>query len=239
MNAKSRNLTALPQRMLAELLVIVAGVLIALAIDEWRTDVENSNLADVYLRQIIADLRTTEEALETAGPVTPAAKGAAKELLSLFEDKQQADLEQVRGLLHEMLYFDNPVPVLGNIEALISTGDLKLIRNPTIRVKITEYLSFSRDFLLEPLSDIEDSHRHLYGQIETLAARYGIAPLGAGSPSIGGHDADVAGFLENSDAFATIARINRLKFYFDGYNSTMSDKTTELRTLLEATIHSK
>lgn len=47
----------------AELLVIVPGVLIALAIDELRQSAEDTASANEYLRQLVTDLRSTEKAM--------------------------------------------------------------------------------------------------------------------------------------------------------------------------------
>jgi hypothetical protein len=232
-NSKSDETYALSRRLFAELVIIVAGVLIALAIDEWRTDVEESRLANVYVRQLIVDLDTSEVVFLESAQFTATAEVAATSLLNIFEENQQAELKQVRDLLIAMSGYDNPVPVLGTVDALINTGDLRLIHDPVARSRITEYLSYVRDYLLIPLYDIENNHYLLFARIETLASEYGISPRGTDSLSRDPENADVSGFIGNNEAYAAIAQLVRLKSFFSRYAEATISKMSELKAVLE------
>ena len=232
-NAKSNGTNAPLRRLVAELVVIVAGVLIALAIDEWRTDVEESSIANEYVHQLIADLNTTKKVFSEAAPIAVESHEAASSLLNIFEENQQADLKQVRDLLIAMANYDNPVPVLGTVDALINTGELRLIRDPLMRAQITEYLSHVRDYWLTPLYDWEDNHNHLFNRIEDLASQYGISPYGTDSLSRDPENADVSGFIGNDEAYAAIAQFIRLKGNFVQYGEAMIGESSKLKDALE------
>lgn len=232
MNSKPHESNALFRRLVAEVLVIVAGVLIALAIDEWWTSVEESDLADIYLNQVIADLITTEERFAEIELRGTARNEAALSLLVIFEENKEPDLKRVQELLFSMRGFNNPVPVLGTIETLISTGDLRLIPDTHVRVKITEFLSYVRDYWLTPLYQNENNYRLLFTRIQILAAQYGISPRGANHPSRDPETVNVPGFLANDEAYAMLAEIVRMQTYFRGYRDSMIRETTELRHVL-------
>ena len=146
---------------LAELIIIVAGVLIALAIDQWRGNIEVLKLEQEYIEQLIADLQTTVEKMAAALETNDPGESAAEQLLAAFENGDPVALEAIRQLLSDINTLDNPVPVLGTVEALISTGDLRLMRSSETRSEITRYLSRSRDYWLFPIYQFERRHREL------------------------------------------------------------------------------
>ena len=47
--------------LIAELLIVILGVFIALAIDAWSKDTEDTARESEYLTQLIRDLQTTED----------------------------------------------------------------------------------------------------------------------------------------------------------------------------------
>jgi len=223
---------------LAELIIIIAGVLIALAIDEWRSKIEDANLELEYLNQLIIDLRVTEAKMAAATASNAVADNAAKQLVAAFEDSGLAELVLVRQWLSEIRYVDNPVPVLGTAEALVSTGDLRLVRNPGTRSEITQYLSRSRDFWLVPLYQLEERHRHLGFQILALAEMHGILPRHRSGlfqdTSEQESKAYTVAFLAQSEAYSLVAELADIKDSMSSFRKSMSAEATRLRESLEA-----
>ena len=131
---------------LTEFVIIIVGVLVALAIDEWREGLQDKEREQEYLQQLAADLRATQDMFAEAADDNVESENAARRLTEIFEEGADAKVDDIRRLLNESRYFNNPVPILGTAEALVSTGDLRLIRNPDIRSELTRYLSRSRDF---------------------------------------------------------------------------------------------
>ena len=220
----------------AELLVIVVGVLVALAIDEWRENVEDARTAAEYLHQLVADLESTERQMIDAGEVNGVSESATRKLVAAFEGRESTLLSDVRQLLTEVEVFDNPVPVLGAAEALMSTGDLRLIGDATTRLEITSYLSRSRDYFLVPLYQHEEVHRDLILQLYKLAQQYGISPQDSGGHAHGGKESDVSSFLASSEAYAVTLRLAKIKSDMAWYRQSVGADSSKMRQSLELLI---
>jgi hypothetical protein len=202
----------------AEFVVIIVGVLVALAIDEWRGTLQDEEREQEYLTQLAADLRATEEMFVAAAELNAPWQNAARQLVGLFEQRGPADIETVRR----------------TAEALVSTGDLRLIRDPRIRSEITRYLSRSRDFWLFPIYQLEEQHRNVYMNIAVLAQRYGLSPAYREGPAAGPGRPDLNGFLADPEAYVYVARYAELKESVAGVRDAMSGEAAALRSLLIA-----
>ena len=128
--------SALPwKRLLAEFTVIVAGVLIALAVDSWWEERQERHHAREYVQQLLADVEVTE-----------------RRLRSTMETEQQR-LEGVSTVIDRALrgpwphadsldlptgynYFE---PLKGTLTALIQGGDLRLLRSDSIRFELIAF----------------------------------------------------------------------------------------------------
>jgi len=225
------------QWLIAELLVIVLGVLIALAIDQWREGVENAKIRKEYLHQLIADLQSTEDLMAEVGEENEVSLAAVDALVDAFESNAEPSLEKTRELLRTIQTFNNPVPVLGTAEALISTGDLRLIENAQSQTEITRYLSRSRDFFLVPLYPIEDDCAKLLHQINTLAIKDGIG-IRQEDLRHGGNttETEVAAFMDNAEAYAIALTLKRLMHSMKYYRDGIAADALKLRTSLQSQI---
>ena len=216
----------------AEFVVIIVGVLVALAIDEWRDSLQAEEREQEYLQQLAADLQATQDMFTEAAEDNAQSESAARRLVEIFESDTDVEIDEVRRLLTEARYVNNPVPILGTAEALVSTGDLRLIRNPRIRSELTRYLSRSRDFWLFPLYQVEEQHRNVYTNIILLAQRYGVTPAHEQGPAAQVGKADLEGFLADSDAYVFVARYASLKSGVASMRDAMSEEAAELAALL-------
>jgi hypothetical protein len=157
-----------------ELFLIVAGILIALAIDEWREEIEESKTAQVFLQQLTADLVATEAQINAAATNTLLSEQAAKKIVDAFESGPFPEHEELSEWLARIGYVNNPVPVLGTAESLVSTGDLRVIPHIETSSGITSYLSRSKDFWLVPLYQLEDFHQDWPGVAPQAGQIYAI-----------------------------------------------------------------
>jgi len=226
-----------PQWFLGELVVIVAGVLIALAIDEWRDKRDDANLEFQYLDQLIVDLlRTEKDIAETAVRDAPR-ENAALRLLAAFEDGKPVTRQDAGQWLSEMRLFSTPIPVLGTVEALIFTGDLRLVRNASARSEITQYLSSSRN-RIGRYYQYEELSRELYTRILILAQTHGITPAHRGGmphePSGSESGADFKAFFTDPEAYALVERYVANKSRMASHRDSMAAEAVKLRELLAA-----
>jgi len=142
---------------LAEFLVVVAGVLVALALTSWAQDRRNLEREQAYLRQLNADLQTSERILGETGELMNLRAEATARVLHRFwlenpvaDDAFRDDLQLPRSTLRVR-------PVLGTAEALISSGDLNLIRSDALRAQLMAYVD-SMKAGLEDISRYDETY---------------------------------------------------------------------------------
>ncbi len=61
------------QRLIVEFLIVLTGVAVALAADEWRQNIRDRGLEEIYLRRVLEDLRNGTEQLEARKPIVDSA----------------------------------------------------------------------------------------------------------------------------------------------------------------------
>jgi len=234
MSDSSNKLQGHTQRFAIELIVIIAGVLIALAIDEWRQNLRDADLEQEYLSQLVSDLQETANAMTEVEQINADAMDAIHALIAMFEEGPTDNLARIRELLWRILIFDNPVPILGTVDALIATGDLRLIRNPRIRTSLTKYNSIARDFRLAAIYQWEDAHSQLSSRLFSVALGHGIAPQGRAGVFGNDEISDIAGFLQNTEAYGIAIEKLYLKQVFANYRVAVAEDALELKRLIEA-----
>ena len=139
----------------AEFLVVVTGVLVALLLNAWYQDRENRMREERYLQQLVANLRETERLMSQADSVSLQRDRDLKALVRMYRGSAPPVRDSVL-LWSLQIGYDNPVPVLGTADALLTTGDINLIRDPAVRAALTSYVSTSRDYLMPWVLQLED-----------------------------------------------------------------------------------
>ena len=215
-----------------ELFLIVAGILIALAIDEWREEIEEAKTAQVFLHQLTADLVATETQINSAASNTLLSEQTAQKVVDAFENGQFPEPEELSEWLARIRYVNNPVPVLGTAESLVSTGDLRVIPHVETRSGITSYLSRSKDFWLVPLYQLEDFHQNLYHNLLAVADEYGIVPGQRKGRISSAEPPDVIGFFASSRAYTLASKLSEIKQAMVTYRRGMLQDASELKESL-------
>jgi hypothetical protein len=127
------------KRLFADFAVIVAGVLIALAVDSWWERQQEQKQAKEYVQQLLVDFQQTKRRLE--GTI----EGDTK------------TLERVNGVLNRAFRGPFPTadsldlptgynqfePLTGTLKALVEGGDLRLIRNDSIRFELIRFFALT------------------------------------------------------------------------------------------------
>lgn len=142
---------------LAEFVVVVVGILVALAVSSWAEDRQDRNREQSYLRQLSTDLKTSERDLGEAVDIIKQRAEASARVLHRFwredltvDDSLRKDLSLPRSTRRFR-------PVLGTAEALSSTGDLSLIRSDALRAEIVTYVESMRTNL-EDISRYDETY---------------------------------------------------------------------------------
>lgn len=129
-------------RLFVEFLLIVAGVSVALAADafwEFRTEVQREA---EYLGQIRSDLTENERRLLAALEDEDMIEASVQRAIDAFVLAQSVSPDSAQAWFHTRrgLNYADPRLLTGTIDALISTGDLRLIRDPSVRQGLMSYL---------------------------------------------------------------------------------------------------
>lgn len=127
-------------RLAAELIVIVVGVLIALAVDAgWEARQERARLA-TYLSQIRSDLLATDADLQDAIVADSLVRFGSGQLELGLNAQPIATPDSLDGWLRMTMQPSLFHPRSGTVQALVRSGDLRLVGDPALHQSLVEYL---------------------------------------------------------------------------------------------------
>ena len=126
---------------LGEIILVVAGILIALQIDNWNTKKKNLDAERAYLKSLNIEFSTNLVTLENTLKENEDLIKALDKLTGLFDPDTLESISE-----KEVALFLNPLgkevvyyPVRGVMNDIISSGNLNLIRNSELRQKIASF----------------------------------------------------------------------------------------------------
>lgn len=160
---------------LREFVLIVAGVLAALAGNSWWESRQERGREEVYLRQLAADLRESERILEQGLLETRGYYLGAAQVLRAFHSVEPPPPDSLAIWIRQSDGYMDPRPVLGTVRGLTASGDLRLLRDAGLRSAVLAYAEHAsgyettqRDFTAEFLRYIGQVVDH----VNLLEARY-------------------------------------------------------------------
>lgn len=135
-----------------ELLLVVVGILIALAIDGWNADREDRRFERAYLELLVRDLGQIESQLQEQIDFEAGIAEAAVSLHELIEaDEPSRHSRQIGRMLTGAASRRTLVLDSAAYTDLISTGNLGLIQDRALRDRIIRYFTESerRELIIE------------------------------------------------------------------------------------------
>jgi hypothetical protein len=115
----------------------------------WQTR-ENDARGISYQRQVLADVKQTRATYQKAIATDAQLRNVTAQLVEALHSRQTLDGEDaMEWLAWRSGWFADPRPVVGNVYALIDTGDIQLIANPKVRAAIIEYASILKGGLAD------------------------------------------------------------------------------------------
>ena len=129
----------------AEFMVVVAGILVALGLQAWWQNRQDSARSAEYQRQILVDVRATELTLRKSIEADRSLYANTKLLsTALYASENPTDAQALQWLRSHSGWITDPRPILGNVNALIQTGEIRLVSNPAARSAIISYASIMK-----------------------------------------------------------------------------------------------
>jgi len=130
----------------AEIAVVVAGVLIALALNAWWTDRDARARERLVLEDLREDFRFNKAEIGRIRDFSDLYLSRFDRLASMSDDSI-AGMSADATMDYILATFSNWTfdPVTGSLDALIASGDMGLIRDRTLRERLTTFQGALRD----------------------------------------------------------------------------------------------
>ena len=125
----------------AEFLVVVTGVLVALALQSWWEQREHARRERIYLRHLSADLQRTREIIQRANVTLGGSDSAGSRLVRAYHTEGFTERDSLYAWFFRAATYQTPTPITATADALVSTGDLRLLSNDTLRSAVSDYLN--------------------------------------------------------------------------------------------------
>lgn len=216
-----------------EFAIIVAGVLVALGAQAWWEHSQELEREGEYLEQLLVDTRENERRLGRAVSEDSASAVALAAVVDALTGSGPAPpADSLHGAIAQAGSRADFKPVTGTYGALLSTGDLRLIRNDSLRSALVNYASW--------MSSELDRQEQLRGQV--IGAAPAIARtlpwmrrafLGPVRPS----DAELTALRGDGEAVALFFTLQASNVNSLNGLRRLREQTRSLRETLEGEVH--
>ncbi len=126
---------------LGEFFVVVAGVLVAFILNSWWMSIKDANKEQTYLVQIYEDINSTIDQVKEAEEEQRAITHAASMLMALTYSTQLPPDSVISAYIWRSMAFAPTSRVSATLSSLVSTGDLQLIKNDSLRSVLGDLVS--------------------------------------------------------------------------------------------------
>jgi hypothetical protein len=217
---------------LREFAVVVLGVLAALAAQAWWEHRNERKLERTYLHQLLADTRENESRLhDVIADDSVAGIATARALAAMEGRAPRPAADSMRTWIGRAGSSADFTALSGTYRALLTTGDVRLIQNDSLRASLISYAT--------ALEEEETRETQIRGVIFDLVPTFArevpfLRQVFTGDMRV--TDAQLTELLANEEAAVVMftiqaANVNRLAAF-----RRIRARTLELRKLLEAEI---
>jgi hypothetical protein len=205
----------------AEFLVVVAGVVVALAATSWWDGRQALEREAAYLGQLLADLDQTDLLVTSADEYMRNGDRAAELLVHSFRESPPTSLDSIHSWVDAAFgWKESPRMIVATAQALMATGDLTLIRSDAVRAGIVSYLEVAHEHEARNQSDFEFYRRAIQEILEDFD------PSGAAFPT------DVEAFLRSRRIYKGAETIEVMRNNERTRRREIEDQTRQLRRLV-------
>lgn len=186
----------------AELAIVILGILIAFQIDRWREHAAERALERTYVQRLIAEVELDIPRIEGSLRLATRRKELAELLIAAVDDAPAAAAEPARFLfaIDEAAFTNTPALTGHTFEDLRTSGHLRLIRNDAVREALFSY------------HDFDETERQwqalvLAGEQHWFELSAGVADLAQSRWVLDHRYAEMAPELEVGPVMAALARL--------------------------------
>jgi hypothetical protein len=148
-------------RIVTEFLVIFLGVSLSLAGDDWRQRREERTAEHTFFRELMEDLSADSTELSSIQRTMRAWDRAAVDLTRIGAELIEAQDSAILRRLDRLMIFDLYQPVSSAYIGLKESGDLGLVRNPTLRRDVIDYYEIWQPLMLQFAGLVQEAHGRL------------------------------------------------------------------------------
>ena len=148
---------------ITELVIVVAGVLIALAADGWSKRQADRALELRYLNDLVVDLKSDTAQLRAAIDLAETRAALGHAVLRAADGDTVLSPSDLVLALERQFYFAFPAYFRTTISDLMSTGNLRLLRDRDLKRQLSEYYQ-----TIERLEQWSENWRVIQRDVERL-----------------------------------------------------------------------
>ncbi len=130
---------------LVEIAIVVLGVVIGFQVTAWGQGRADRAKEQFYLRQLTEDFRTTLAEAERASGQQRAVSRNAATALRAYRTPQRPPLDALSTWIGGSFNFQIATPILGTAQGIVSSGDLSLLRDDSLRAALSAYVERGRE----------------------------------------------------------------------------------------------
>lgn len=231
---------------IGEIILVVIGILIALQINNWNEKQKEEKSELLILKTLQKDFIENKKMYSEIVDKQQFVIDNCKSLIKCFENKV---VEYKRDSIGTFIYYGafnyyGAEPILGSYEALIGSGDLKILTNETLKSNLALFSSEINQGFEDEISamNLLNTLNDEFLSIGTLFLDHKLRNsmgLGKLKENIEIKDKTISDLYQNSNilhslAMKTGAELNRLKLHFK-----MLEYSIEILNLIESVLQEK
>jgi hypothetical protein len=224
----------------AEFFVVVTGVIVALGATSWWEGRQSFARETAYLGQLLADVKQTEGLVARADEDMRDGDAAAVALARSFQEAVPPPPDSLhRWVVDALAWDESPRLVVATAQALMTTGDLTLIRSDPVRVGIVSYLEVAREHEARNQSDFEFYRLAIQQVLEGIDYLHALSDTGSNDyspvgPSRIAFPTNVEAFLHNRRVYNGSLTVSVMRNNEEVRRRQMAGQADELRRLVDA-----
>ncbi len=132
--------------LLAEIIIVVVGILMAFSIDSWWQGVEDQQTEQTLLRSLAIEFESNQQQLESKIQIYRLRATAAETLLNLHSRSSSVSPEAVEEHWKWITRGGSYDPSTGVLDAAISSGDITVLQDLDLQVSLAEWPAKVQNF---------------------------------------------------------------------------------------------